>query len=139
MSRCPWGPRSMQELLVSSDGKVGILKNVKFMTLFTNSFFLFLPLKEKRIVRKKIISVMIWGFVLQSLPTSLELGSHCWNISYYFQNHTVDAGKTFSSSSATDTCQLLDGISGLHEPRTQFLWAPTHSLWSYVRPASLSF
>lgn len=45
---------------------------------------------------------MIWGFVLQSLPTSLESGSHWWNISYYFQNHTVDVGKTFASSSATD-------------------------------------
>ena len=37
----------MQELLVSSDGKVGILQNVKFMTLFANSFFFFSSEREE--------------------------------------------------------------------------------------------
>lgn len=33
----------------------------------------YFPLKEKGIVRRKTISLIFWGFVLQSFPTSSQL------------------------------------------------------------------
>lgn len=56
MSGFPGRLSLTQELLIDSDGKTGVLQNVKFTTLFTDSFF---PLKEKGIVRKQTMSVII--------------------------------------------------------------------------------
>lgn len=73
MSRYLWGLRLIQELLIGSNGKTRVSRNVKFMTLSTDTFF---PSKGKGDCEKENISVIIWGFVPQSFPTSPELEYH---------------------------------------------------------------
>ena len=105
--------------------------------------FCFFPLKEKRIVRKKTASVMIWGFVLQSLLTPPESGYRWWNISYYFPKNTVELRKTCSSSSTTNTCNrenanYLKGFLIMQLPsRFSRVWLCATS-WTTDYQASLS-